>query len=63
MDHRRQAILRRAEILQQPLDAAERQIDLLGMQIEQAFETRIRLPGVRLNDGALMRHPATRGDA
>ncbi len=41
MDHRRQLQLRIAQLGQQPQDAVQRQVDLLGMQRQQALEDRV----------------------
>ena len=43
MDDGRQLLFGIAEIAQQPLDAVEREIDLLGMKRQQPFEDRVLL--------------------
>src|SRR5579872_121714 len=40
MDHRRKLFLGIAEIIEQTLNAPEREIDLLGMKLQQPFENR-----------------------
>ena len=42
MDDRRQAVLRIAEIGEQPLDAVEREVDRLGVERGQAVENALR---------------------
>ncbi len=41
MHHRREAILRIAQLRHQPADAVEREVDRLRMQLRQAIEDRI----------------------
>ena len=43
MDHRRKTVLRAIELVEQPLDAAERKVDLLRMERGEHLQQRLKL--------------------